>query len=118
MIALAPFLGDRWLIVEVAEAGGVCEYRDSGRTRVGDEIRFYRSLWTWFAELCRQKGGGPELYLAYGRDDRVARAAGLLEPALPQGHIQTRAGGHKWSVWRPLFAQLSRRVLPGAQPGR
>jgi hypothetical protein len=49
---------------------------------------------------------GPELYLGYGSDDRLARTGTLLADALPKERVFIRPGGHDWRTWRRLFSEF------------
>ena len=49
---------------------------------------------------------GPELYLGYGSDDRLARTGTLLADALPKERVFIRPGRHDWRTWRRLFSEF------------
>jgi len=46
------------------------------------------------------------LFVAHGEDDRLRSGGRLVGSLLPAERYLVRPGGHKWSVWGPLFAEL------------
>ena len=105
VVALAPYLGRRTLIQQIAAAGGPRAW--AGATAADDDPE---------AGLWRALAGGrivPPVYLGAGRDDRFADAHALLRTLLPAERCFDTAGGHDWSPWRTLWnAWLARGLLP------
>ena len=109
IVALAPYLGRRPLVQEVAAAGGPARWRSSAVPRPDDVDQ---QLWRWIAQ---RPADAPPLHLAYGRDDRFAEGHRLLAQTLPAGQVLSAPGGHDWPPWRQLWAEwLDRGHLPTA----
>lgn len=107
VVALAPYLGRRTLIQQIAAAGGPRAWARATATDDDPEAGRWRAL-----------AGGrivPPVYLGAGRDDRFADAHALLRTLLPAEHCFDTAGGHDWPPWRALWnAWLARGLLPTA----
>ena len=87
-LLLAPYLGPRDIVAQVAAGAPLAQ---------GD---IDREIWHW---LRRGPGGGCELHLGYGSDDRFAGAHALMAGLLPAGHVDVQPGGHAWPVWTALW---------------
>jgi pimeloyl-ACP methyl ester carboxylesterase len=86
---LAPYLGNRMLIDEIA----------AGRLAESDaEHRIWRYIKT-------QIDAAP-VYLGYGREDRFSRAHDLMAAALPAKSVDVIAGGHDWGTWCRLWERF------------
>jgi pimeloyl-ACP methyl ester carboxylesterase len=96
MVLLAPFLGEKEVIDEVAAAGGLRGWKAPGSLGPDD---FQRRMWSW---LTRSEGKIP-LYLGFGTRDGFAHANGLLGDTLPPERVFTVDGGHDWRAWRALW---------------
>lgn len=108
VLALAPYLGRRPLLKEIADAGGPAVWRRSAQPRDASDID--HALWMWLSDPQRP---GPPLWLGYGTEDRLVDGHRLLAGLLPEGRVSTAPGGHDWAPWRTLWAQwLDRRLLP------
>ncbi len=109
VLALAPYLGRRTLLSELAAAGGPQAWA-AGRQRLPDDL-IEHEVWTWIA---RGQAAGP-VHLGYGRDDRFADAHRLLATQLPVDRHFAVPGGHDWPAWRALWQQwLGRGLLAPA----
>ena len=109
IVALAPYLGRRTLVQEVADAGGALRWQASAQPRGADDVD--HALWQW---LATRPAGTPALHLGYGSDDRFAQGHALLAALLPPAQVQTVPGGHDWQPWRRLWSDwLDRGLLPG-----
>jgi pimeloyl-ACP methyl ester carboxylesterase len=102
VILLAPFIGSRGLIAEVERAGGLRHWR------AADFTTSERRLLTWLGT----GEGLPDMYLAYGTDDRFAAAHRLLADLLPAERVVTAPGGHDWPAWHHLWHGLMLRWSP------
>lgn len=99
IVLLAPFLGEKEVIDEVAAAGGLRGWKAPESLGPDD---FQRRMWSW---LKRSEGKVP-LYLGFGTRDGFARANGLLGDALPPERVFTVDGGHDWKAWRSLWEKV------------
>lgn len=99
VLLLAPYLGDKSLIDEIAEAGGVRDW-DPGPVAESD---FQRSLWAWL----KHHGSAPEpplqIYVGYGTEDMFARANALLAETLPGHRVFAIPGRHDWHTWKKIW---------------
>lgn len=110
LFLIAPFLGGRRIVDEVAAAGDIERYRPPAAIEGGDiEHRTWRAL-----EDSLPGGLHPiPLYLGYGDGDRFLRSDRLLARALPAGHVLTTPGGHGWVTWKRIWRKF---VESGALP--
>ncbi|RYF41275.1 MAG: hypothetical protein EOO25_10355 [Comamonadaceae bacterium] len=60
--------------------------------------------------LRREPQRARNVWLAYGRSDRLRASMPLLEPLLPPGQVLVRDGGHDWQLWSPVTGDILRRV--------
>ncbi len=116
IVALAPYLGRRPLVREVAAAGGAAAWLQQSKTALPRPDDVDQKLWRWLA--ARPAAGGaaaPRLVLGYGTEDRFAEGHRLLAQTLAAADVLTAPGGHTWAPWRQLWGQwLDRGVLPVA----
>jgi pimeloyl-ACP methyl ester carboxylesterase len=92
---LAPYLGNRMLIKEIAAGTGLAAWESGELAQPGAE----RRIWRYIKTRC----GSPPLFLGYGRSDRFAAAHELLAAALPPSWVEVVAGGHDWHAWITLW---------------
>lgn len=104
LVLFAPYLGDEKLVAEVEAAGGLAKWNPGPLDARFDEETYQRHVWAWLKRATAE--GKPELYLGYGTDDRMGRAARVLGQALPDGHVATAPGGHDWPPWNKLWGDL------------
>ena len=96
---LAPYLGNRMLIAEIAAAPGLAQWQPGPLAQSDEE----RRIWCF---IHAQRGKSRPLYLGYGRDDRFAPAHRLMSEALPAHAVNVVAGGHDWHTWSILWEQF------------
>jgi pimeloyl-ACP methyl ester carboxylesterase len=92
---LAPYLGNRMLIREIAQAG--LAHWDAGTLAQEDEER---RLWRF---VQTQPAHSRFLYLGFGREDRFAEAHRLMAESLPPDVVDVVPGGHDWRTWKMLW---------------
>jgi pimeloyl-ACP methyl ester carboxylesterase len=92
---LAPYLGNRMLIKEIAAASGLAGWEPGELAESDAERRIWRYIKT--------RVDSAKLLLGYGRDDRFSAAHDMLAAALPAGWVEVVAGGHKWGTWLNLW---------------
>jgi pimeloyl-ACP methyl ester carboxylesterase len=93
---LAPYLGNRTLIAEIARAPGLAAWAPGDLADTDEERRIWR-----FVQA--QPAHSRLLYLGFGRDDRFAAAQRLLAAALPPESVDVIPGGHDWPTWKTLW---------------
>ena len=91
---LAPYLGNRMLINEIAAAG-------LGAWEPGElaESDAERRIWRYI----KTRVDSRPMFLGYGQDDRFSTAHALLAAALPANSVFVVAGGHEWHTWTRLW---------------
>jgi len=94
---LAPYLGNRMLITEIAQAPGVAEWQPGVLAQIDEE----RRIWAYIKN--HRSGTRPRLHLGFGQGDRFSAAHGLMAAALPADAVDVVAGGHEWSTWTRLW---------------
>jgi pimeloyl-ACP methyl ester carboxylesterase len=100
---LAPYLGGRQLIAEVAAAPSLNAW-DPGPLAESEEER---RIWRFIRDRQGKRGSAETpLYLGFGRNDRFARGHALMAEALPPGMVQVAEGGHDWPTWSALWEQF------------
>jgi pimeloyl-ACP methyl ester carboxylesterase len=92
---LAPYLGNRMLINEIAATSGLAGW-DPGELAESDAER---RIWRYI----KTRIDSAPLFLGYGQDDRFSAAHGLLAAALPSAWVDVIAGGHEWGTWLRLW---------------
>ena len=108
LMLLAPYLGERTLIAEIATAGALRSWQPD-EVAIGDHAR---RLWSWLKRVYATSSDrpAPRVYLGYGNRDSFARGNALLAEYLPADRVFIVPGGHDWKTWRELWrAMLARR---------
>jgi len=96
---LAPYLGNRMLIAEIARARGLDQWQPGALAEGDAERRTWRYI--------HQRGkDAPPLYLGFGREDRFAPALQLLAGHLPPESVDVVEGGHDWRTWTRLWGNF------------
>lgn len=94
---LAPYLGNRMLIHEIAAAGLTAW--EPGELADSDTAR---RIWRFI----RTGAGARPVFLGFGRDDRFAAAHRLLADALPAARVNVIDGAHDWRAWTGLWEKF------------
>jgi pimeloyl-ACP methyl ester carboxylesterase len=106
VFAIAPWPGLRPLWSDVPNAGGIAAWAMQNTLTAFDDER---RVWRWLGEgAC----GGPEVVLAYGKQDRFLEGQQLLGDALPATHRLLLDGAHDWTTWRALWQLFLARYAP------
>ena len=103
VLAIAPFLGDRGLIREIADAGGLKKWQAPARVEEMDRDNYQREMWRWFQAVTQGKEPAPLIFLGYGTSDSLGTAAALLTAELPPSRVFLTDGGHEWPAWRRVL---------------
>ena len=99
LVLLAPFLGTRGTIAEVAKACGLASWSPARSAATESEQR----MLVWLKDFLAQRPTTPTLYLGYGREDRFAPGHLMLAELLPEDYVVTAGGGHDWDTWLALW---------------
>jgi pimeloyl-ACP methyl ester carboxylesterase len=102
LVLLAPFLGTRGTVAEIARAGGLTAWSPAHSASTEMESR----MLSWLQAHLAQNPPSPKLYLGYGLQDRFAPGHLLLAEHLPANRVITTQGGHDWQAWTPLWRRL------------
>ena len=111
LMLMAPYLGERPTVAEVAASGGLASWAPPGR--IPDED-LDRRIWQVAKKLTVGRDPtSPQLFLGFGVDDRFVTAHRLLAAAMPADRVFTAPGGHDWPAWRAVWsAMLDAAPLP------
>lgn len=96
---IAPFLGTKGTVAELARAGGLPRWRATNSNATIPE----QNLLTWLQSHLTS----PALYLGYAEQDRFAPSHTMLAACLPPARVARTYGGHDWASWRALWRQLA-----------
>jgi pimeloyl-ACP methyl ester carboxylesterase len=102
LILLAPFLGTRGRIAEVAAAGGLRKWLPGTVPPDDDELQ----VLSWLRDYQAGDPALPRIHLGYGSEDRYAPASELLARELPAAHVASMQGEHDWETWLKLWERL------------
>ncbi len=118
VILLGPFLGDRKIIQEIRESGGLAAWEPGELPQNGKE-NWEKQLWKWLKDGSQQKdfwlwvrdcdeesSCPARIYLGYGKRDRFAPGQKLLAESLPVQDVIVIDGGHNWSTWKQLWEMI------------
>lgn len=93
---LAPYLGNRILTAEIAQAPGLAGWQPGELAETDEERRIWSYIKTRHAD-------SRPLYLGFGQSDRFASAHELMAATLPSRWVDVIAGGHDWPTWSRLW---------------
>jgi len=96
---VAPFLGYRSLLNEIAAAGGVHHWEPGN---FDPEKKWQRMLWRWLKQNVAEHPTKP-IYLGYGEKDPYADGQRLLAQILPPDRVFTVPGGHDYESFKRLW---------------
>ena len=114
LLLLAPYLGDRAILKEIRDAGGLAQWTP-GPVQPVTAKTWQRELWRHLQGWGRDSARTRQVWLAYGDRDRLRDAIALLTPLLPADHVMVRSGGHTWTGWSPAAGDLLRRAAAATQ---
>ena len=93
---LAPYLGNRILLGEIARAPGLEAWQPGELAETDEERRIWR-------HIKNRRADSRPLYLGFGQQDRFSAAHELLAATLTPEAVDVIAGGHDWSTWFKLW---------------
>jgi arsenite methyltransferase len=105
LLLLGPYLGEKELLNEIENAGGLQQWKPGGVAHND----WQRELWQYLQAYVA-RGAVPPVYVAYGTGDPYAGGAEILASELPQKQILTASGGHTWGTWKPLWQAFLDRI--------
>jgi pimeloyl-ACP methyl ester carboxylesterase len=114
IVLLAPFLGTKGTVAELARAGGLASWSATGSAATIPEQR----LLGWLQAQLAAPGSAPALYLGYAARDRFVPAHKMLAASLPPSRVAVASGGHDWPSWSALWRQLLSKSLFARHAGR
>lgn len=100
VVLMAPYLGDREILHEIIQAGGVRKWRPGDY----EDNDWQRHLWDWLKSYDQQQDHLPPIYLGYGDDDPYALGQGLLATLLPRDHVVVIEGTHSVGTVKEIWA--------------
>ena len=116
VLALSPYLGEQQVSDAVRSEGGLSTWQAPPPVATMNASNYTSELWRWLQAVNAGREPGPQLYIGYGLQDRLARVDVLLGDDLPTAHVFTVDGEHNWDTWKVLFARfLSTDALAGCK---
>jgi pimeloyl-ACP methyl ester carboxylesterase len=109
IVLLAPYLGERQLLTEISDAGGVLAWQP-GPVRELDASTYQHELWRHLSSWRDDPDAAARVWVGYGDRDRLRAAVPVLAPLLPQAQVLERPGPHAWTVWVPLTREIFAQV--------
>lgn len=107
VLAMAPYLGKRYISTEIRDAGGLASWNAPQKPEkldVKDDAAYQRELWRWLQALSSGKEKGPEIYVGWGTADPwLAEPVSILAAALPGQRTFPVEGGHEWIAWKKVL---------------
>jgi hypothetical protein len=103
VLAIAPFLGDRDVIREITQAGGLGKWQPPAPVGEMNRDNYQREMWRWLQAVTQGREPAPPIYLGYGEADKLAPADSLLRAALPPSRVFMTDGAHEWGAWRRVL---------------
>lgn len=105
VVLLAPFIGEKYVMDEIAESGGLMQWNPDQSGLPGYEVE----VWAWLQEVTATKSATPVI-LGYGLSDRLAKSYPILLEVLDPSQVYTIEGGHNWKTWRPLWDEIAPKI--------
>jgi pimeloyl-ACP methyl ester carboxylesterase len=106
VLAIAPFLGDKDLIAEIAAAGGLPKWRAPARVDAMNPDNYQREMWRWFQAVTQGREAAPLIFAGYGTADKLSGADSLLTAELPPARVFLTTGAHEWPAWRRVLKEF------------
>jgi enterochelin esterase-like enzyme len=106
MVLMAPYLGDKPLLDQIAAAGGLAQWNPGPLPAKVDGHNFQRELWRHLKTWSEDPSRAGNVWLAYGDRDYLRDSMPSLTPLLPASHVLVRRGSHNWAVWTPASAEI------------
>lgn len=123
LVLLAPYLGGKAVLTQINQAGGLDNWDAGVVPQTINRNNFDRELWRYIKTWQRGKDSrSNNVWLAYGKNDRLSAAMPPLQKVLDQQHVFVREGGHAWTVWTPaakeIFAAIEKERAGAGAPAK
>jgi hypothetical protein len=106
MVLLAPYLGEKSVLQQIAEAGGIARWQPPPAPASVNGDNFQRELWRHVQTWSRKPENAKNVWLAYGNKDGLRESMPLLTPVLKPEQVLVRDGGHAWDVWSSCTREI------------
>jgi enterochelin esterase-like enzyme len=106
IVLMAPYLGEKPLLDEIAAAGGIARWNAGPVPTQVNGDNFQHELWRHLQTWSRDPAHARNVWLAYGDRDYLRDTMPSLIPLLPASHVLVRSGGHAWTVWTPAVTDV------------
>jgi pimeloyl-ACP methyl ester carboxylesterase len=103
VLAIAPFLGERKLVEEIAAAGGLRKWNAPARVEKMNPDDYQREMWRWLQAVTAGKEPAPLIFAGYGAADKLRAADSLLSVELPPSRVFLTSGKHEWPAWQRVL---------------
>jgi S-formylglutathione hydrolase FrmB len=103
VLAIAPFLGDKDLITEIAAAGGLKKWQAPARVEEMNRDNYQREMWRWLQAATQGQEAAPLIFAGYGTSDGLSTADSLLTAELPPARVFLTNGKHEWPAWQRVL---------------
>ncbi len=109
MLLLSPYLGEKPLLDEIRDAGGLRAWNPGPSQPLGPDT-FQRELWHTIKNVSQDSARTHAFWLAYGADEPFREAIELMSPMLPAQNVAMLPGRHNWSLWTNAAKTLLERA--------
>ena len=103
VVLIAPYLGKDRVLREIESEGSTGAWRSGLEREPGIDDK----VWLWIDDMnageTREIG---KAILGFGQKDKFSRAARLLTRSIPKSNVFVDDGGHNWTTWRKLWAEI------------
>jgi len=110
LVLLAPYLGEKPLLQEIAAAGGIAKWNPGPVPPEVNGDNFQHELWRSLQGWSRDRERARHVWLAYGNQDYLRDTMPSLVALLPPSHVLLRDGRHAWTVWTPATREVLARI--------
>lgn len=106
IVLLAPYLGEKPVLQEIAAAGGIAKWQAPAPGIVINSDNFQQALWGHLQTWAREPNRARNVWLAYGNKDSFRETMTMLSPLLRPAQVLVRDGGHDWDVWSKSTGEI------------
>lgn len=106
IVLMAPYLGEKPLLKQIAQAGGIAHWDPGPIPARVDGHNFQHELWRGLQAWSKDPRRSRNVWLAYGDRDYLRDTMPSLIPLLPPSQVFVRDGSHQWTVWTPASRDI------------